>query len=64
MLHRRRDRLPRSVLAAFLLLAGSGPAAAIAVVDPGQGPVALADPAATAPRELSGLTYDPVSGAF
>lgn len=39
-------------------------ASALSVTDPGQAPVALADPGATGPSELSGLTYDPASGRY
>jgi len=49
------------VLAALVL----GTAApAISIVDPGQGPVALADGAHTLPRELSGVTWVPGTSEY
>jgi len=39
-------------------------AAALSIVDPGQGPVALADDAGTAPTELSGLTWVPGTSEY
>lgn len=44
----------RSLLALALLPA---PAVAVSIVDPGQGPVAIADDAGTTPHELSGLAW-------
>jgi hypothetical protein len=48
-------------VAALLLAAG---APAISIVDPGQGPVALADGAHTLPRELSGVTWVPGTSEY
>lgn len=41
-----------------------GVAAALSIVDPGQGPVALADGAGVAPRELSGVTWVPGTSTY
>lgn len=55
---------PRSVLAAAVALLLARDAAALAIVDPGQGPVAIADTAGTLPRELSGLTWVPGTSSY
>jgi hypothetical protein len=39
-------------------------ASALAIVDPGQGPVALADDSGVSPRELSGVTWVPGTSEF
>lgn len=54
--------LPALLAAALLLPATT--ARALAIVDPGQGPVALVDAAGTNPHELSGLAWEPASGAY
>ncbi len=51
-----------AAVAAALLLAAVAPA--ISIVDPGQGPVALADGAHTLPRELSGVTWVPGTSEY
>jgi hypothetical protein len=49
------------IVGAFLLAAS---APAISIVDPGQGPVALADGAHTLPHELSGVTWVPGTSEY
>lgn len=47
------------VVAAFALVVAARGAAALSIVDPGQGPVALVDAAGALPSELSGVTWVP-----
>ena len=56
----------RSALFVVFLLALLAPnlASALAIIDPGQGPVALADDAGVSPRELSGVTWVPGTSEF
>jgi hypothetical protein len=42
----------------------AAPAFGLSIVDPGQGPVALADGAGVVPHELSGLAWVPTSGQY
>lgn len=57
----RPSLLARGLAAALLL---PGAALALSILDPGQGPVALADGAAVSPRELSGVTWVPGGSEF
>jgi len=56
----------RPTLFALLLAALLAPTfvSALAIVDPGQGPVALVDGAGISPRELSGVTWVPGTSEF
>lgn len=59
---RRAEARIASLLA--VLLVAPDLAAALSIVDPGQGPVPLADAAGTLPRELSGVTWIPGTSSY